>query len=60
MLTDCEFLTKHERGVMLAALRDYESKQRSKSQKNATARMRAISGANAYVAGDLIRQLSMR
>lgn len=60
MLNGVDHLTRHERGVMLAALRDYQSKQESKSRKNATARTRAMCGANAYIASDLIRQLSVR
>lgn len=53
-------LTKHEHGVMIAALRDYATKQHTKARVAAKAETRARSGANEYVAGDLIRQLIER
>lgn len=55
-----DYLTKHERGALVAALRDYETRQSGKKRKMADARDRAIAGANAYVASDLLRVLAER
>lgn len=56
-MIDRGFLTKHERGMLLGALRDYEQRQQDKARTKATAKDRGIANANAYVAGDLVRQL---
>lgn len=53
-----DYLTKHERGVLVAALRHYETVQSAKKRKMADARDRAQAGANAYVASDLLRVLA--
>lgn len=60
MLSDLEYMTRHERGVLTAALRHYHKAQGDKARKSATAKVRAQAGANAYVASDLLRQLADR
>lgn len=48
--------TRHERGVIVAALRHYETLQHAKASTAAKTETRAIAGANQYVASDLLRQ----
>lgn len=58
-MIDRAHLTRHERGVILAALRQYEAVQTKKARTQADAKNRAMSGANAFVASDLLRQLTL-
>lgn len=60
MALEVSWLTRHERGVMVAALAHYRAEQDRKKRVAALAKTRAIAGANAHVAGDLIRQLTDR
>lgn len=60
MALEVSWLTKHERGVLRAALADYRAKQANKARTLSKAETRAMAGANEYVASDLLRQLSGR
>lgn len=55
-MIDLSRATRHERGVVLAALRQYKAKQDTKARTAELERTRAMAGANAFVAGDLLRQ----
>lgn len=52
--------TKHERGVIVAALRHYQTLQHAKATTAAKAETRAVAGANEFVASDLLRQATTR
>lgn len=55
-----DYLTRHERGVLVAALRHYHSLQSEKARTLVKADRRAQAGANAYVSSDLLRVLTQR
>lgn len=55
-----DYLTKHERGVLVAALRHYRTLQHAKCTTAAKADTRAQAGANEFVAGDLLRVLAAK
>jgi hypothetical protein len=57
MALEPSWLTKHERGVMIAALSHYRTTQHAKAISATKADTRAKAGANEYVAADLLRQL---
>lgn len=59
-MIETSWLTKHERGVLQAALANYRTAQHKKSQVAATVKTRAIAGANAHTASDILRQLAGR
>lgn len=59
-MIETSWLTRHERGVMIAALRTYTDAQKRKGRIAAKPEVRAQADANAYVAGDLLRQLADR
>lgn len=55
-----DFLTRHERGVPVAALRHYQTLQHAKATTAAKTETRATAGANEYVASDLLRVLTTK
>lgn len=59
-MIETSWLTTHERGVLMAALRAYTNHQHSRERTAASADARALGKANAYVADDLLRQLTGR
>lgn len=59
-MIETSWLTRHERGVLTVALRDYTNRQHTRERTAAGAEGRATAKANAYVADDLLRQLSGR
>jgi len=59
-MIETSWLTRHERGVLVAALRTYADAQARKGRTAAKPEVRAQSGANNYVAEDLLRQLAGR
>lgn len=59
-MLDPGYLTKHERGVLVAALANYRTQEHKRSIKSATAKVRGQAAANKYVAADLLRVLTMR
>lgn len=59
-MIETSWLTRHERGVLVAALRTYADAQSRKSTTAAQTDTRARSQANAFVANDLLRQLAGR
>lgn len=56
-MIETSWLTRHERGVLMAALRAYTNHQHSRERTAASADGRAQAKANAFVADDLLRQL---
>lgn len=54
------WLTRHERGVLIAALRTYRDNQDRKSRTSTTTDARGHATANEYIASDLLRQLAGR
>lgn len=56
-MIDASRWTRHERGVVLAALASYRSSQHKKSTIAATAKTRAVAGANAHRAASIIAEL---
>lgn len=60
MALEVAWLTRHERGVIIAALRTYVDAQERKSKTAAQTETRAHATANAYVGNDLMRQLRDR
>lgn len=58
MALEAGWLTRHERGVITAALRTYTDAQKHKSRTASQTETRGHATANAYVADDLLRQLA--
>lgn len=56
-MIDASRWTKHERGVILAALLNYGKLQGGKAKQADTLAKRRTSKANAFVADDCVRQI---
>lgn len=59
-MLEVEWLTKHEAGVLKAALRSYHAQEARKATKSATAATRAQAGANRHVAAVMLQKLTTR
>lgn len=59
-MLDVAWLTKHEAGVLKAALRAYHAKEELRAARSATAVTRAQAGANRHVAAVLLQRLADR
>lgn len=55
-----DHLTRHERGVLIAALRGYADGQKRKAKTAVGAQTRAIAGANEYVAASMLQELTAK